>query len=69
MWMRGHGPGVGAPDNYSAKLSVGIERKIEDLWVGAFWKGDRDEREVWVCLVPCLPIRFHYKRSYGGFEV
>lgn len=66
-WLRGFGPGWGAPDNYNAALSVGIEWKLPDLWLGVFWKGDRDERIVWVCLIPCVPIRFHYQRAYGGW--
>lgn len=69
LWVRGLGPGYGAPENYSAKLSVAIEWKPVDLWVGAFWKGERDERTFWLCLLPCVPIRFHYKRAYGGWCV
>lgn len=66
-WIGGFGPGWGAPDHYNAALSVGIEWKWQDLWVGAFPKGDRDEWVLWVCLLPCLPIRFHYRRAYGGW--
>ncbi len=66
-WLRGFGPGWGAPDHYNAALSIGIEWKLADLWLGVFWKGGRDEWWVWVCLLPCLPIRFHYRRSYGGW--
>ena len=69
LWMKGLGPGYGAPENYSAKLSVAVEWKPVDLWVGAFWKGDRDERTVWICLLPCVPIRIHYQRAYGGWQV
>ena len=36
---------------YSQKLSISLQFKIEDFWI---------------CLLPCLPIRFHYVRSYGG---
>ncbi len=66
MWERGeYGPG---PKDwlYSVKLSLAVELKLADFWVGAFWKWDRDERTVWVCFLPCVPIRIHYIRSYGG---
>lgn len=66
-FVRGLGPGYGAPENYSGALSVGLEWKLPDLWIGAFWKGDRDEWFLWICLLPCLPIRFHYRRAYGGW--
>ena len=67
LFMRGLGPGYGAPDNYSAKVSVAIEWQPSNLWVGAFRKGGRDERTLLICLIPCVPIRVHYKRSYGGW--
>ncbi len=31
----------------------------QDLWVGAYWKKHRGTFELWVCLLPCLPIYFH----------
>lgn len=66
-WLRGLGPGWGTPNNYNAALSVGVEWKVEDLWLGVFWKGTRDERWIWLCVIPCVPIRFHYRRAYGGW--
>lgn len=33
-----------------------IEFKIQDLWIGAFWKRIGNCVDVWVCLVPCVPI-------------
>jgi len=44
-----------------------LEWKLEDMWIGVFWKTsnalfDEGERpmftDIWVCLVPCLPIHF-----------
>lgn len=37
---------------------LSIEFKIEDLWVGAFWKRKGNSLDVWVCLLPCLPIHW-----------
>jgi hypothetical protein len=52
-------------------MRVRLEFKIEDMWIGVYWKSscttlahmDGKEPEVtynqldiWVCLLPCLPI-------------
>lgn len=44
-----------------------IEWKPQDLWVGVFWKRQTGYRglpslDVWVCLLPMLPIHFGHKR-------
>ena len=35
---------------------LSLEFKRADLWVGAFYTDD----DVWVCVLPCLPI--HWRR-------
>jgi len=49
--------------------SISLEFKIEDCWVGAFWKtnniqtveGDvKFSTDIWICLLPCLPIHITY---------
>ena len=48
-------------------LSIGLEFKPQDLWMGAFWKrgdeaaGSWQIANVWVCLVPMLPIHLTYE--------
>jgi len=37
-----------------------LEFKSADLWVGLYWKDSTYQIDVWVCLVPCLPIHFCY---------
>lgn len=54
---------------YGAALSLKIIWEPRDLWIGVYWTTDsrwRDNRIVYLCLLPCLPIRLHYQRSYGG---
>ena len=54
---------------YQVKLSAKILLEPRDLWVGAYWTTDerwKTSRIVFVCIVPCLPLRLHYKRSAGG---
>ena len=56
------------------KWRVRIEFKLQDLWIGAFWKSTwgepyRDRRyfkesfDLWICLIPCLPIHFNWGRT------
>lgn len=62
-WDRGVvGDGMG----YSSKLSVSLCWKWQGLWIGLFIKSRVYGWYAWVCLLPCLPIRFSYQRSYGG---
>lgn len=56
-------------------LWFAIEWKPQDLWVGAFWKTSRIsyhvdgrgwcsmETDLWVCLLPCVPIHFTWARG------
>jgi hypothetical protein len=37
---------------------VRIEFKPRDLWIGAYWKRLGNTLDLWVCLLPCLPIHF-----------
>lgn len=48
-------------------LDARIEWKVEDMWIGLYWRvgrwaveGDpaRQVRkiDVWICILPCLPI-------------
>lgn len=38
-----------------------VEWKPQDCWLGAFWKRKAPlALDVWVCLLPMLPIHFGY---------
>lgn len=46
-----------------------FEYKLEDFWIGAFWKVESDPKyrlfdrlDVWICLIPCFPLHlmFYY---------
>ena len=38
------------------KLSVRLEFKVQDCWAGVFWRSSREALDVWICIVPMLPI-------------
>lgn len=44
--------------NNPLNLIVMIEFKLEDLWIGAYWKKDISYGmwHSWICLVPCIPL-------------
>ena len=33
-----------------------LEFKIEDLWIGAYWRQTNKKFDLWICLLPCIPI-------------
>lgn len=67
LWFKGLGPGFFGDGNYAAKLSVSIDFRLMDMWIGAFWRGYVGDHTTWLCVVPCMPLRIHYQRSYGGW--
>lgn len=42
-------------------MTVRLEFKPQDCWIGAFWKPGH----VWVCLLPMLPIHFALDQKGG----
>lgn len=59
IWRRGKGPGVGAPDNYDAELTLALCRP--------WWIGFRRECDGW--LLWFAGLRLHRETSYGGVIV
>ena len=37
-----------------------FEWKLEDLWIGAFWKRTGGSVDLWICFVPCLPLHISW---------
>lgn len=61
--------GHGGTDN---KISLKVLWGPRDLWVGVYWDTERlgssiSHFRLYLCLVPCLPIRIHFMRSWGGY--
>jgi hypothetical protein len=63
-WNRGV---VGGGKGYSTKVSVKLIWEPRDLWIGVYWQRDSvDDLIVYICLLPMLPVRLHWVRSWGG---
>lgn len=53
-------------DQYLFSLSVCTICDPRELWIGAYW--DTSEYAsliLLICLIPCLPLRLHFKKLYG----
>lgn len=53
-------------------MKLQLEFKPQDLWVGAYWRRALLERplkgwfyryDLWVCLLPCLPIHLTWEEQ------
>ena len=56
------------PDNilgpiHSVHWRAALEFKPRDLWVGAYWKRIGNCIDLWICLLPCLPIHVSWRWS------
>lgn len=38
------------------KMKVQLEFKVQDCWVGAFWKREEGIQHLWVCVIPMFPV-------------
>ncbi len=45
-----------------------FEFKLPDLWVGAFWKRSGNCVDLWVCLLPCVPLHVLWWRTVEPVE-
>ncbi len=39
------------------------------MWIGAFWRYDVGEFEIWICLLPCFPLHLHWRWDYWTAEL
>ena len=37
-----------------------VEFKVQDCWIGAYWKRSARRFDLWICVVPMLPIRISF---------
>ena len=57
----------GDGSGYSSRLSFRLLFEPRDIWVGVYWThGQMGEWFAYICALPCLPLRVHYQKSFGG---
>lgn len=37
---------------------IRLEFKLQDAWIGAYWRKSGRMFEIWVCIIPCVPIHY-----------
>ena len=40
---------------------IRIEFKIQDFWIGAFWRKEGTRFDLWICLLPTAPIHYWHE--------
>ena len=38
-----------------------LEFKLEDMWIGAYWRRGSLSWDLWICLVPCVPLHISWR--------
>jgi len=62
--------GEGEKTQFVTRWRVRLEFKPQDLWIGVFWKKgaergfDEDHINIWICILPMLPIHIKRYRFY-----
>lgn len=36
--------------------TVRFEAKLQDCWIGAYWKREQYALHIWICLLPMFPL-------------
>jgi hypothetical protein len=37
-------------------IRIRLEFKVQDLWIGIYWSTTDSATDIWICLLPTLPI-------------
>ena len=35
-----------------------LEWKMQDFWIGIYWINKPERIDIWICVIPCLPIHY-----------
>lgn len=52
--------GIHNMNERNKRLTIRLERKWQDAWIGAHWNRDISWLDIWVCLIPFFPIHVTY---------
>jgi len=45
------------------RISIRLEFKLADLWIGLFWKRLEETLHRWICLLPALPLHIIIRKG------
>lgn len=40
------------------RVRVRLEFKLADMWIGAYSEHNKYRADIWICLIPCVPLHF-----------
>ena len=40
---------------------VKLDAKISHMWIGAYWQQFGNCLDLWICLIPFVPIHFYWR--------
>ena len=61
--MRGPSNGGRTPLHSFSACTIWEPR---DLWIGLYWVKESEGLILFLCLLPCLPLRLHFKKKFGA---
>lgn len=50
------------------RCDLDVQVEPRDLWIGVYWQSYPSERELWICLVPCLVVHLWWSRRRNMFR-
>ena len=60
LWKAGEMGGVPYGRFRDLQWRAEFEWKPQDLWIGAFWKRIGNCVDLWVCILPCVPLHISW---------
>ncbi len=43
-------------DEAMMPVTARFELKLQDLWIGVYWRRREHQIDIWLCLLPCVPL-------------
>lgn len=43
-------------------MRLRLEFKPQDCWIGVYWRTKNDWVDVWVCVLPMVPLHIYWTR-------
>ena len=56
----------GPREKAMSEWNIRVEWKPEDLWIGVYWRRAGGRLDIWLCLLPCIPL--HFSRTGDSHE-